>query len=921
MMQNFLTQAALHGRRPRHLRNTRIFERAALITRLTHERSVARFVVAPTGFGKMSLLLEYAQSLFSCNHVFWVRCDSSAFLRDLDDSFVYDGIKEADPRCSLVVFDDVPSLDDTRRETFISTIDRLLQEGCEVLVSCTCIADSFECIRDRALIGANDLLLSDEELEASSALAATDDVGIRATPKAQRVAGLVWADAPDSELFLKNILAEGLSSEFILPMFLMLVLGSAQIDELSRFHRVRPDVLEFLGKHYAFLGIGEVRGTFAAAPFSIELVAKVFRERLHELAKRSRLQTEKALVVALAEVLCAHGDPVRAADTVRLLARPQQRTAWLAKHQTMLLDECCLVAASALHATLPLSKVNAGMYAQEAVRQMLLDGKVGAAIEAKRALKRAAKYGDHLSADVLLATLCLIACTIGDAHEAVLTEARKLVEQASLACESAEFIASGKGKDGKREDRSGEDGSENNHAHPIEPAGASAGRLAHPIDTPSTPHDIPDDASDSGRVADRISALNVAIALEESLERAAGMWLDAFEGTHLSTTALFSGAWLLKAAISADGATFAIEAVAASLATATSAVFAETAELTLPQAIAVLSFCNARAAHIVDLPGLSSDVVTAARRIERMWQMQKTFAARERRSNAEAAARRRATTRDPHAKAAEKSVHSRPPTLTVNLFGCMDVRIGGERVDAKQFHRTKVRLLLALLVLHRGHRLSRRMLAEKFYPHDSMDKGLANISALKSKLVCALKTPSGDCPYIIEDQGAFGLDTSLLQSDVFEIDAVCDSLNRGSLSDSEWSCLLARANDPFGDDLMPGDAGDFTIEPVRQRYREKLVDAFVSASELLVNAGRPRDALMFARAAYDRDSKREDVYYTLMKAQYTAMQTASAIETYIKCSRYLSNELGMDPSPKTVRLYRKMLDREEVATRKLEAAL
>ena len=135
------------------------------MAKLLRERNVARFMVAPAGFGKSTLALEYAETVFAFDHVFWVDCASPCFLRDLDARSIVRGLVEVDGEPFLAVFEDVPPLDSLRAELFGAVLDDLLERGCEVLITCTPAADVFADQIDRMLIGAGDLLLSDEERE------------------------------------------------------------------------------------------------------------------------------------------------------------------------------------------------------------------------------------------------------------------------------------------------------------------------------------------------------------------------------------------------------------------------------------------------------------------------------------------------------------------------------------------------------------------------------------------------------------------------------------------------------------------------------------------------------------------------------------------------------------------------------------
>ena len=89
------------------------------------------------------------------------------------------------------------------------------------------------------------------------------------------------------------------------------------------------------------------------------------------------------------------------------------------------------------------------------------------------------------------------------------------------------------------------------------------------------------------------------------------------------------------------------------------------------------------------------------------------------------------------------------------------------------------------------------------------------------------------------------------------------------------------------------------------------MDALVSASAQLVGAGEVRGGLWFAREALKHDKSREDAYTTLMEAQIAAGQRTAALDTYFACRRYLADELGIDPSAHTVRLYRDIIEAEE----------
>ena len=161
-MPDFLTRAACRGRRPRHLVTHRHISRPHLVAKLLRERHVARFIVAPDGFGKSALSFEYADTVFSFDHVFWINGKSPCFLRDLDARRIAKTLLAEDSQPFLVVFEDVPPLDPERVELLSREMDRLLDRECEVLVTCVPTCDAFDCHRDRVKLGSEELLLTDE---------------------------------------------------------------------------------------------------------------------------------------------------------------------------------------------------------------------------------------------------------------------------------------------------------------------------------------------------------------------------------------------------------------------------------------------------------------------------------------------------------------------------------------------------------------------------------------------------------------------------------------------------------------------------------------------------------------------------------------------------------------------------------------
>ena len=298
-MPEFLKKASCRGRRPLHLVPRRQIPRPNLIAKLLRERHVARFIVAPDGFGKTGLAMEYADTVFSFEHVVWLDGRSPCFLRDLDRGIIARTLLEGDPQPFLVVIDDVPLLDPERAELLSDELDLLLDRDCEVMVACMPSRDAFARHRDRIKLTAVDLLLTDEEVDLLRTPGERSSDPASTIAPACRVATFVWGSDEERAGFLSAVLGEELPADLLLPLFVMASLGKGTFEDVAAFGPFGPDQDALLAEQYPYLGIDSRSGRFEAAPFEVEALAGAFARKLGALADRSLFSDASTLVVRL----------------------------------------------------------------------------------------------------------------------------------------------------------------------------------------------------------------------------------------------------------------------------------------------------------------------------------------------------------------------------------------------------------------------------------------------------------------------------------------------------------------------------------------------------------------------------------------------------------------------------------------------
>ena len=334
----YLENAACNGRRPKKIGPQRIYSRPRLVKRLVAERDVARFVVAPSGFGKTSLGLEYAASMFSFRGVHWLDCSSPCFLRDLDAGIIAKTLIARPAQLDLVVFDDVPFLADARSECFSHEIDALLEAGCEVLVTTTpafgAIADAQ---RDCVIVGARDLLVDDCELS-SSHVASVE--GLR---ECDRVPAFLWGGQDGMREFLRGMRLGEMPSEMRAPVFVMEALQVGSFDDLSAVSGgVRADARRFISEHYPYVGVDLADETFEAHGFDVAQVMEGLGESIDSLGRVATPSARDALSAKVACMLAARGMGPRACEIMQIACARKRRISWILQQQWHLFDSGCV---------------------------------------------------------------------------------------------------------------------------------------------------------------------------------------------------------------------------------------------------------------------------------------------------------------------------------------------------------------------------------------------------------------------------------------------------------------------------------------------------------------------------------------------------------------------------------------------------
>lgn len=872
-MTNYIRDAACRGRRPQGVIPLRHHSRPHLVNQLLAERRTPRFLVAPGGFGKKTLMAEYADVVFSFEHVYWVSGASPCFLRDLDAGTIATDLCHHDQGVRLVVFQDVPCMDEQRVAAFGRLVEDLSASDIEVMCSMAPSADLYEgLLPGRVVVNGYDLLVGEEER--APRLADEDDVAADGLPPSACVPCVLW-DERGAQLLLEGLRKEDIPQELFLVTAVILLIGAGSLDDLEQFVEPGhlPEALGLLAACYPYAGISLEEGRFEASPVKVEEFSRIIGTVLNGNCGQSPCKGRDEVAAAAADVMLARHCSDRAFETMDYLASRSAVMRWLGKHSWAMVKngysrEYCVafLQANRSHSTVPHAASSAAAWGF---------AEMGDAKEAQRLAR--AVVTSATSDDTSRSMAALLLAMIGKGDSLVRAdEAMDHLMRKALALR-----------------KNGQDA-----VVPLEAMDAMAVQAALQ-DGPTLAISVfREQCRRSGEAGRRLWGepllLSAALILGFLQNRQPDIGPLSIEDRE-EVEDFIQECILALDALATNGVHFSWDHVRMAdllQGLMDSRQFGVKMRLR-PMTVSALG--RARG----DLALEQGAYRRSCRQMD---------AERQARGDARPDGFRSAAARHQKMSAAKVSV---VPHLRVEMFGSFVVYVGDRRVDDKLLARRKSRTLLALLVLNHGREVSVDYLSATFWPNAAPASARKNFYTLWSLLRRVLSV-EGQCPYLVRTEMSVRVNYDLVDSDLEPFEELCRQLLFSGRSDTNWEELLALASGRFGGVLLPAERENVVIQESRHRLHTNITDALVTASGRLLAGGQPQGALWFAREALRRDQSREDVYLAQMRAQIAAEQRAAALDTFFACRSYLTEQLGIDPSPRLVELYHSIIE-EEVA--------
>ena len=251
--------------------------------------------------------------------------------------------------------------------------------------------------------------------------------------------------------------------------------------------------------------------------------------------------------------------------------------------------------------------------------------------------------------------------------------------------------------------------------------------------------------------------------------------------------------------------------------------------------------------------------------------------------------------------------------LSISLFGGLSLVDRGNQVDLSNWSRSKSHQLFLRTVLEQGSDLPREATLKLLWPDLTRSAAANNYCVTISKMFRDLAKRCGDTdPSEIISRSTCGkirLNVATCECDVAQFETAAIRARRCVLEHDHAAALqhFYHLVELYRGDLLVGDHDYPWLVIHRERYRKLYLDSMISACSLCLDLGQPNETHFFINAALKHDPGREAFYEMSLRAYKAMGRREDALNAYYECVEYLSESLGLDPSPEFQGLFSELL--------------
>lgn len=233
--------------------------------------------------------------------------------------------------------------------------------------------------------------------------------------------------------------------------------------------------------------------------------------------------------------------------------------------------------------------------------------------------------------------------------------------------------------------------------------------------------------------------------------------------------------------------------------------------------------------------------------------------------------------------------------IRIQTLGEFKVEIGDHILYDRQWHGGRTRLLLKLLIVHGGYKVSAGNLTDLLWPDADGDKACQNLKATLWRLRrLGLEKNEEPLSWIRLETGQLSLVRSLCIVDAVTFERQIKSLLINAAANIDE---LIRALELYQGDFLTTDVSETLIIEHRERLRQLFLNAVIHLSEIADSDELMERALDFLIRARVMDHMHEKIHERIMRLYLKLGFPAEALQSYQYAEKMLRQELGIKPGP------------------------
>ncbi|MGD8478035.1 MAG: BTAD domain-containing putative transcriptional regulator [Burkholderiales bacterium] len=252
-----------------------------------------------------------------------------------------------------------------------------------------------------------------------------------------------------------------------------------------------------------------------------------------------------------------------------------------------------------------------------------------------------------------------------------------------------------------------------------------------------------------------------------------------------------------------------------------------------------------------------------------------------------------------------------PWPLRVQTLGQFRVTRDGEPIAFTGKVQRRPLDLLKVVIAYGGRDVSEERVVEALWPRidgDSAHRSFATTLHRLRKLLGEEKT-------LQLSDGKLTLDGRHIWVDTWAFDQIVSRINtllhtnpdEGAIDNEAAMQLCAQLLERYAGPFLESEAEQGWALQLRDRLRQRFVRAVADLARYWREGGDAERAIDVLEQALERDYANESSYRSLMECYAALGRTAEAADTYSRCRKMLTANLGVDPSPETTALYEKLI--------------